>query len=470
MKASGIIAVVVGGIIFGVYHEAIAFHQEPLSCRSNRRWRSQERFCPALRQLPGEEACLDPWTNAVIDYSGANEYVEAHYGKHPMLLQFSSWVMSSVPYFCREEVGGDKIKEPIYNARELQTLAESELVMTNRTAQTLSNSPKIASSCHKSLLQKYGMTLVNSPTKVVDWKNRKQIEDAYIQELESLLPTLFSSKIGLCCFWNPMLRGENHVLLPPRQQSENDIDAQDECDNIDHDCVHSISTANVASMVHIDTDVGAYDSLEDFLAIVEANEVKRQNDRQDAKSFDSKVYRHEILENRKRFAVVNFWRSTNRVAPVVSSPLAILSTRYADRNNSAGAKINSTKDEWGNNLFEFSAFPNSRPDLERSKWYSFPNMTGDEVLVFYQYDRLATQPSDLWHCAISVEEDHVEKHSNIFVKGRNVPRESFDIRALIVFDEIVQSDEDRFHPERVRPVLSFEESGCFCDEQAIKRI
>jgi len=380
--------------------------------------------------------------------------------------------MSSLPYFYREEVGGDKIKEPIYNARELQTLEESKLVMTNRTAQTLSNSSEIASSWHKSLLQKYGMTLVNSPTKVVDWKNRKQIEDAYIQELETILPTLFSSKIDLCCFWNPMLRGENHVLSPPRQQSENDIDAQDEFDDIDHDGVHSISTANVASAVHIDTDVGAYDSLEDFLAIVEANEVKRQND-QDAKSFDRKLYRHEILEDRKRFAVVNFWRSTNRVAPVVSSPLAILSTRYADTNDCADAKTNSTKDEWENNVFGFSAFPNSRPDLEQSKWYSFPNMTGDEVLVFYQYDRLATQPSDLWHCAISVEEDHArddEEDSNIVVKGRYVPRESFDIRALIVFDEIVQSDEDRFHPERVRPVLSFEESGRFCDEQAIKRI
>jgi hypothetical protein len=92
-------------------------------------------------------------------------------------------------------------------------------------------------------------------------------------------------------------------------------------------------------------------------------------------------------------------------------------------------------------------------------------MTSDEILVFCQYDRLATQPSDLWHCAISVEDGRAQNNdanSNIDFKRVKAPRESFDIRILVVLEEIVHNDKDRFHPERVRPVLSFE------DSQAIK--
>jgi len=49
------------------------------------------------------------------------------------------------------------------------------------------------------------------------------------------------------------------------------------------------------------------------------------------------------------------------------------------------------------------------------------------------------------------------------------PRRSFDIRALIVLDESVPEELDRFSPDRTRPILTFEESGCFCDEQAADR-
>jgi len=61
------------------------------------------------------------------------------------------------------------------------------------------------------------MTLVDYPTKVIDWRSRKQFEDIYIEEIETMLPELFSSEIKMHCFWNPILRGENHVLSPPRQ-------------------------------------------------------------------------------------------------------------------------------------------------------------------------------------------------------------------------------------------------------------
>jgi hypothetical protein len=48
-------------------------------------------------------------------------------------------------------------------------------------------------------------------------------------------------------------------------------------------------------------------------------------------------------------------------------------------------------------------------------------------------------------------------------------RESFDVRMLIVLDEEIEPDVDRYRPSRTRPILSLDESGCFCDEQAEKR-
>jgi hypothetical protein len=88
----------------------------------------------------------------------------------------------------------------------------------------------------------------------------------------------------------------------------------------------------------------------------------------------------------------------------------------------------------------------------------FPNVTRDEVIVFYQY-RDVTQLSDLFHCAISP--------CNQARVGEG--RISFDIRALIILHEEVPEDLDRYSESRTRHVLTLEESGCFSDEQAEKR-
>lgn len=344
-----------------------------------------------------------PWKRATIDYSGANEYVHAHYGS----LASSLWEAASVPYFSK----GDTVTEPIYDARK---------VLSSNTTE---------GSHHQWMLQNYGMTLVDdSPTDMMNWENHQEIERVYIRELERLLPSLFSSKIYMHCFWNPMRRGESLALSPPGGEG--------------------IPTANVASMVHIDTDVGAYESLDEFLAIIETNRVV-QKDAPDL--FDRELCQTAISKQKKRFAVINFWRNTNRKEAVGNRPLAMLSTRYHDNDRGRDS---------------LSAFPNRRPDNEKSKWYAFPNMTNEELLVFYQYDRLVSQPSDIWHCAISIHDDDDDSTHNTKTCA---PRESFDIRALVVFEDSVPPEKDRFGSERVRPVLSFEESGCFCDEQASKR-
>jgi hypothetical protein len=317
---------------------------------------------------------------STVDYSASNEYVRAHYNQS----QYFHYATSSVEH-------------QFHDGRILQSNYHDEREMLNDN----------------------GLAIIDSPiTKEPKWSDLKDIQSSYLPQLEEILHKIFpSSKLLNYWFWNPMIRGESHVIS--RESSDN----------------MKTPTANIASLVHIDQDVGAYESIQDFLDIVGKNSASETNSKADRKDVAD-----AIIDGKKRFAVVNFWRNIGD-APVSSAPLAILSTRY-DKQNQA-------------------AFPNARPDMRQSTWYVFPNATRDDVIVFYQYDRNMMQPSDLWHCAISTQSGE---------KNEQYPqRRSFDIRAFVVLDESVPEELDRFSSNRTRPVLTLEESGCFCDEQAAIR-
>jgi len=105
-------------------------------------------------------------------------------------------------------------------------------------------------------------------------------------------------------------------------------------------------------------------------------------------------------------------------------------------------------------------YPALRPKRPQSRWYAFPRMKHDEILLFKQYDRRVDRVSDLWHCALPVFPGEEEESARI----------SFDCRALVVFEnDLVPKSIDRYCDDRLRPSLTLEESGCFCDEQAEKR-
>lgn len=314
---------------------------------------------------------------ATVDYSAANEYVRAHYGRPS-------------PYF-EHAVRGSSV-EQFHDGRVLQSRYDDD----------------------RAMLRDHGLAILSSPLiRDPEWTDLEDVQNAYLPALEGLLRDTFPS-LKSYCFWNPMIRGESCGM-----SRGNGGDTP---------------TANVASLAHIDTDIGAYDRLRDFLDVVENNAVR---------SFALDRMAADIIRGGKRFAVVNFWRNIGDT-PVLSAPLGILSTRYDG---------------------EPSVFPKARPDMERSKWYVFPNATKDEVIAFYQYDRNQEQLSDLWHCAVSANGEERKVHA----AAQAPPRKSFDVRALIVLDEVVPGDLDRFSSDRPRPVLTLEESGCFCDEQAERR-
>jgi len=322
---------------------------------------------------------------ANIDYSAANEYIRAHYNQSQ--------------YFHQTK-NGLPLMEQIYDGRILQSGYRDE----------------------RAMLDENGLAIIRSPLSAsVKWNELEGVQDCYVPELEKILRDTIcpGTKLLAYCFWNPMVRGDTYEIS--RDGSQN---------------MMSTPTANIASQVHIDTDVGAYNNIDDFLGIVEKNQVvSSKADNHHHRSSFNEI--SDAIIGGKRFAVVNFWRNVGD-SPALSSPLAILLTRYD----------------------EHVAFPDAQPNMEKSKWYSFPAAASDEVIVFYQYDRNLFQPSDLWHCAIQAQARDGEEFP---------PRKSFDIRALVVLDEAVPEQLDRFRTNRTRPFLSFEESGCFCDEQAAIR-
>lgn len=329
---------------------------------------------------------------AIVDYSAANDYIRAHYGN-----------MTS-KYFDTTGFNGSLLTV-FHDGRTKQSCYSDERAMLNDNGLAIIES-----------------TLKREP----NWSDIEDVQHSYLPELERIIQQLFPSEsLMRYCFWNPIVRGE--TLDISREVGET-----------------KTPTANVAPLVHIDTDVGAYNTIQEILDIVEKNKVQSSLPHGAKYGLGHiKGLADEIVNGRKRFVILNFWRNIGHT-PVSSAPLGILSTRYDNPQ---------------------SAFPD-RPNMEDSKWYIFPNATRDEVIVFYQYDRNVEQPSDLWHSAVSAGNNKVEEMQNNQLSS---PRRSFDIRVFIVLEECVPKHLDRFSPDRIKPVLSFEESGCFCDEQAAIR-
>ena len=204
-------------------------------------------------------------------------------------------------------------------------------------------------------------------------------------------------------------------------------------------------TSPVASLVHIDTDIGAHD-IEGIVSLVERNQITSTR-RDDDKSIFPRKELVAIIKEGARFAVVNAWRGVSSDGtPVRRAHLGLLSPQY-DSDQTLPRR--------------HQCYPALRPKRPQSRWYTYPQMEHDEVLLFKQYDRRVDRVSDLWHCALPVFPGEEETS----------PRMSFDCRALVVFEnELVPREVDRYCDDRPKPSLTLEESGCFCDEQAEKRM
>lgn len=251
-----------------------------------------------------------------------------------------------------------------------------------------------------------GFALRPSPTAVTDWNSLEQIRTLYLPQLRQLICDEFAGQpVAQIVFWNPMLRGQGW------RGSEGMFDPP-----------HASPRGPIAAMAHLDTDMLVFDGDTDALCqLVERNRVEALLEGQPAPGTPLKGRGRALADVVKgsRFAVVNAWRNVDVDTPVLRAPLAVLDTTYPSDSSS-------------------SVVPEASPCMERSRWYIFPRMQADEVLLFKQYDRSSAWPADVWHCALPsvVEAGHSEAEAP--------PRRSFEVRCFVVFDERVDDAFDRF--------------------------
>jgi hypothetical protein len=234
---------------------------------------------------------------------------------------------------------------------------------------------------------RFGFEVRYWPSQVEDWKDMDEISSVYLPELRSLLSVLFEKPITHSFFWYPKLRGEDYDIASGKS---------------------SFSQAPVMPLAHIDANLDSY-SMDELIDLL-SNLINKNRIYEDVAKDLSLKEIQAAIESNQRFLVVNFWRSLGE-EPVKRAPLGIYLSQYGSDGES---------------------FPGARPDPDLSRWYTFPEMTRDECLVFKQYDRCIDRPSDLWHCALEVGEDCGE------------PRRSFDLRAFVLLDEKVEEGKNRF--------------------------
>jgi hypothetical protein len=314
-------------------------------------------------------------------------------------------------------------------------------------------------------LNECGFELFCSPTKVSNFRNLTELKEIYEPELSELIPKALgliggSDQVLGLYFWHPVMRGEE-VSLGARTNEES-------------------ATGPIASRAHIDTDVGAY-GVDGLCNLVDKNRLLNTPlvPGQDTEESRTSIY-EEVLdmcqdENRYRVLLLNIWRP---LVPVSSAPLGILATKY--KNSMITKKpvslngSSDVEDDSNGHVSHLepstrtSIFPTAVPDFTNnaSRWYIFSDMQPDECLIFKQYDRRADKMSDLWHCALSIDRDD-DGHDNDIDLNRHdrLPRKSFDIKAMVILKENVPVHLDRFELS-IRPQLSLEESGDFCNYQA----
>mmetsp|Transcript_34198 Transcript_34198/g.82336 ORF Transcript_34198/g.82336 Transcript_34198/m.82336 type:complete len:496 (-) Transcript_34198:274-1761(-) len=385
---------------------------------------------------------------AMIDYSMAEEYVLEHY---------------QIPrYFCGGRVGGGPNRDESFGSA--LDKCDSELLPSKRREDVFDarkgvlyhqdGEKKIAAP----RLDECGFELKHSPTRVSNFRNLTELKHVYEPELNKLIHEALGLKssnddnddgdddVLAIHFWHPVFRGEE-IALEPRTDEES-------------------ASSPIASMAHIDTDVGAYEPT-GVCNLVDKNRLLPLSTDQIDKAGESttnSIY-DELLElcqheDRYRVILFNIWRP---LAPVFSAPLGIFATQYEDSTKAQSDGIAGAGDTTSH---PSPMFPTSVPDFDTSRWYIYDQMQPDECLIFKQYDRRTDKMSDLWHCALTIDYDDSDSDHRQHKDARlpPPPRRSFDIKAMVILKETVPKNLDRFELS-VSPRLNLEESGEFCNSQ-----
>ena len=368
---------------------------------------------------------ITPWARAILDYSAANEYMEHYYGISNYFNVRTS-------------------PETIYNARR-------GVLRRNGNNQDQLVKPTL-DSCGFTLID---LAPSSSQPDTMDWNNMSHIRNIFLPRARHALLQAYASmpyvKVRDAIFWKPTLRDGPSTHVSP---------------------------------VHMDIDVNAYRTVDEFLDFIWSCRVpeQEQEDSQDA-TVQRDMWKH-ALERGARFCITNLWQKVDRVAVQNNNkdaPLALLRTEYDNKDfcevdafglcpsdyealDRDDQDDKDSRERWSHNhkdqdsastdddvLSSWPAFPRAQPSPRFSRWYTFPNVTSDDLVVFTQYDRDVRTTTDMWHCALTKIVAGGCGSSN---NGNGNHRHSFDVRCLVLLDETVPLEWDRWtsaHQLPMRP-------------------
>ena len=137
------------------------------------------------------------------------------------------------------------------------------------------------------------------------------------------------------------------------------------------------------------------------------------------------------IQGEKRFAIINVWRNIG-ATPVVRDALALCDGRSVSPKDLVVFEIHYS-DRIGENYF-------ARPN-ERHRWYTFPEMTRDEILLIKQWDSAGTlaqsngkvgdgEGAESSPSTFSFHSAFVDQSEDI----QTDDRESIEVRCLVVYE------------------------------------
>ena len=189
---------------------------------------------------------------------------------------------------------------------------------------------------------------------------------------------------------------------------------------------------NPAGIVHADyTRVSAPKRLHDLSKSPKLNDVLRPKLLAENREslLDPKMVQ-EALDGKRRYAFINVWRSIDPSNPVKDCPLACIDASTATLSDTRVFKIHYA-DRVGENYF---VCPSSK---QQHKWYYYPDMTIDEVLLLKQWDSLGG-------IANGSDRDGNSQPSTFTIHSAfidptcttdSTPRISIEVRCIVLWDK-----------------------------------
>lgn len=231
--------------------------------------------------------------------------------------------------------------------------------------------------------QNNGFELLVHPSKVSNWLDQSELQTVYTTEIETLAKDL--SGCDYVMFFPPILRSPELAL---QHQDFAPIQA-----------AHSDYTESYAAMIR------------------NADHPYRQL----LKNSQTKAgVTDEQIANCRRILTLQFWRNTGPRR--MDYPLALCDANSVTRASMVAVPV----DEYGGARTEFESLVLTAGDTTQHQWFTFPDMSSDEVLLFRAFDseRVAEQ-QPFWtpHCAFADP-----------TVGSDAPgRQSVEMRAICIF-------------------------------------